>query len=551
MRPTRVRTGAMTPSIAGARRRVRHVLRQARRYIGTVLWFFAKVFREQPRRSLTVFVASGTGLALAALGFGVVFTVLSSLEAGDVVDIAGVVVDPTSPRNLALIAGIAAITVVSGAGLVFVARHHAVVAAADLQRTMASEVTAARGPAALDPTMFLSDQRLITTLTSLQTSEARRCALSVRRGLETPVQLAVVVGGFVLLFLLEPVAAFGSTLFAAVALPFLYDVNVRGVRASKRYEALMGPSRATTRALLEDLSRRFDLTPSAARARLAGLPHVWPAIDAFRDRFVAVVRADLASQLIAATTTFALLAYLGSAALDGRMSLVVLGTFMVLLRLTLGALRGVFVSLTTISRYYPSMYRYQQFLHGLRPAPATVVTPKQATPRAGPRTMAEPGVPLGPLEPGSIVSLTTPVSPSRYATWYFGHVLAGADHTRAASWRDRITVATAVDETADPSAQPEGALLVDAALLSEDPDLPRRTMAGTPALTLVWSPGKPRLTSADVHLVAAADGHVLAWGGPRWVREHWQEIHALRRDAAAAFESRHTDVRGEDAEDDE
>ena len=541
----------MTSSVAGARRRVRHVLRQARRYLGTVLWFFAKVFREQPRRSLTVFVASGSGLALVALGFGVVFTVLSGLEAGELVDVAGLVVDPSSARNLALIAGIAAITVAGGAGLLFVARHHAVVAAAELQRTMASEVTAAHGPAALDPTMFLSDQRLITTLTSLQTSEARRCALSVRRGLETPVQLVVVVGGFVLLFLLEPLAAFGSTLFATVALPFLYVVNVRGVRASKRYEALMGPSRATTRSLLEDLARRFDLTPSAARAQLAGLPHVWPAIDAFRDRFVAVVRADLASQLIAATTTFALLAYLGSAALDGRMSLVVLGTFMVLLRLTLGALRSVFVSLTTISRYYPSMYRYQQFLHGLRPVPPGVVMPNEATPRAGPRALAEPGVALGPLEAGSIVSLTTPVSPSRYATWYFGLVLAGGDPTRAAVWRDRIKVATAVDDLSDASADAAAALLVDATLLPDGQDIPRPTAFRTPSLTLIWNPGKPRRTSATIHLVAGPDGHVVAWGRPRWVREHWQEIHALRREASEAFESRHAEVRGEDAEDDE
>jgi hypothetical protein len=538
------RDGAMS-SMAVLGKRVRRVARQTRRYGGTVVWFFAKVLRDQPARSLLIFSSSGAGLALIAIGFAFVVAVLSSLEAGEARELLGIVVDPGESNVLFLIAAIAATTVSAGAALVFVARHQAVVAAAEVQRTIATEVTAAFGPPPLDPTMFASDQRLLNTLASLQTAEARRCALAVRRGLEIPVQVGIVMGGLVILLFLEPVAAIASMVFAAVAVPALYAANVRGVEAAKRYEALMGPSRAATRTVLEAADARHDGAFEWARSRLEGAPYVWDAIDAFRDRFVAVVRADFASQVLGAVTTFALLAYLGSAALHGRLSLVVLGTFMVLLRIALGALRSVFVSLTTVSRYYPSLYRYRLLHAGLMPA--SEPAPQVPALRVADETVSEPGVRLDALRPGIVVSVTAPVDASRYAAWYFAQLLAGARPEAIRAWRDRIDIALRMEDVETRRAGRD-VLVASPDLIPQSGDVGPLNPTSTGVVLVVFR-GKPTRTSAPLHLVAGPDGRVVAWGSPEWVRRSWPDIDELRKRLAAVYASGHDPAPAADEDD--
>lgn len=522
---------------------------QTERFVGTIAWFFLRVARAQPRRHAALVAAAGGGIAALSAGFGAVVAVLAALESGTSFTVAGFAIDPAARGGLVVIAAVAAAAVMVGASLVYGARRLAVDISAEFQRRVALEVAAARGPLTSEPVAYSSDARLTNWLTRLATGDARRCALALRRGLEVPVPLLIVTGGSVALFLLDAAAAAASVVLAATVVPVMYLVNLQGVRASKRYESLVTPARTVTAALL-DARRGSDASgPDDAAALRVTLAHddtVAPAIDAFRDRVIAALRADLASQLVTAAATFGLLVYLGLGVLDGRGSIVALATFMVVLRLVLGALRNVFVGIATISRHYPFLYAYRLFLRGLEPDRSTpATTPRAPAPRRSPEARHEPRAQLRGIAPGALVSISATVAPGRYAWGYLGLVLAGGDADAARWWRDRVVPATR-DGRLPAGHDPATSVVV----------IDGEELGGTPAprlpgvrLGVVWLSAKPPdQLASDLHLVTGPDGRAVGWGSVAWVREHWGELLALRRQAVERFDGAHG---GSEAEDDD
>jgi hypothetical protein len=508
------------------------LVRQSERFLGTIAWFFARTARQQPARFLALVAASGTGLVALSAGFGAVYAILTALERGSAIELAGFSFDPSRRELLYLAAGFAAATVALGAWLVYLARHQAVVASAELLRHMAAELTTLNAPV-LEPSAYLSDARLRSALARHATSNARRCALALQRGLDVPVPLLVVAAGLAVLFLLEPRAAGASLVMASTVVPIMYLVNLRGVRASKRYEASVGPARSDVLASIAASADVDPLEPGAAAA--VGSPVLDHASASFRDRFLASLRADLASQLLTAAITFALLVYLVTHVLDGRLGLVELGTFMLVLRLVLGATRNVFVGIATISRHYPFLYGYRSLVGDDRPRgePASVRM------RAAPNALHEPGAELPDALPArGAWSVSARVTPSRHTAGVFALALAGGDPERARSNRAVLRVGDAHgsrpgDGSAGEGGDQRALHLIDARAL-EPEALAARASAGAPALLV--RPGKPAKELGDtLHLVLSPDGRVLAWGRVAWVRERWDEIEALRERDGARF----------------
>ncbi len=481
-------------------------------------------------------------MALSA-GFGAVFAILSALERGSAFEVTWLTFDPSRRELLYVGAGFAAATVTLGAWLVYLARHQAVVASAELLRHMAAEVTSLHAPV-LEPSAYLSDARLRSALARHATSNARRCALALQRGLDVPVPLLLVVAGLAILFLLEPRAAGASLVMASTVVPIMYVVNLRGVRASKRYEASIGPARSAVLASIEASAAPDPIAPSGAGVGSSVLDH---ASTSFRDRFLASLRADLASQLLTAAITFGLLVYLVTHVLEGRLGLVELGTFMLVLRLVLGATRNVFVGIATISRHYPFLYTYRSLVTDERPRSEAA----SVRLRAAPHAIHEPGAELPDALPArGAWSVSARVTPSRHTAGVFALALAGGDPERARSQRSLLRVGDAHEaRRGDGSVAERGARqalqLIDARAL-EPAALAAR--AGDAAPALLVRPGKPAKELGDtLHLVLSPDGRVLAWGRVAWVRERWDEIEALRERDAARF-GEHPGV---DVEDDE
>ena len=488
--------------------------------------------------------ASGTGLVALSLGFGVVYAILSALERGTVIELTWFTVDPSQRGMLSLGAALAALIVALGAWLVYLARRQAVVASAELLRHVAVDVVKLHAPL-LPPNAYLSDGRLRAALVRLATGDARRCALALQRGLDVPVPLMIAVGGLVVMFVLEPVAAAVSLVMASTVVPIMYAINLRGVRASRRYEDAVAPARGEMAALLEAHRPSDTSTPAIDTASEATA--IGHAITSFRDRFLASLRADLASQLLTAATTFGLLVYLVTRVLDERMGLVELGTFMVVLRVLLGATRNVFVGIATISRHYPFLYAYRSVVRAerTRDAPAPIRLQRAA------KALREPGVTLpAALPERGAWSVSARVTPSSHAAGLFALALAGGDPERAQGMRANLRVGDAHERThgAASAAHREGGTvvrLIDAREL-EPSALAHRARDGAPALLV--RPGKPAAELGDtLHLVLAPNGRVLAWGRVTWVRERWDEIDALRERDEARF----GEQTGPDLEDDE
>jgi hypothetical protein len=141
-----------------------------------------------------------------------------------------------------------------------------------------------------------------------------------------------------------------------------------------------------------------------------------------------------------------LVVMLGSQALSGQFQWTLLIAYLVALRFFLNASRSLFQTIASVSRLYPGIYRWQQFLSGVQgPPPAHKLT------RVVVRSVKEAGLCEGDrsglvLRRGQGVLITTMLPPSRYSARYFAEVLAGSrNEERIAQLTDLVSTAMPPD----------------------------------------------------------------------------------------------------------
>lgn len=584
--------------------------RQARRYFGAIAWLFGIVFRRYRTRALFVFASSTLGVIMVGAGMAGIFSVLSALESGGTIGFAGLefVTDPDHP--MLWVAGIAALLIVAGAAAVFAARSASVQIAGDLLAHLMAESLAVYGGAPPHPLDFRNDRQLRAAIGRLRSSYARRCFLVVRQTLDAPVLVLTFLAGILALVWLQPTASLVVLLVIVLVLPAYYLVNTAAVKATKRYETLARPARRESQLLMDVYARRPHDHAATVHAAFDAAPAIRERVRTFARRFLATVRADLTSQLSGAIALLALLAFLGVQVLAGSLSITAVVAFMLVLRFVLTAMRGVFRSFALISRHYPAIYRFARFTARrgrTRTLPAGSEFPLRLI-RGG---LREPGTPKRTwrISAGTVLGVNAPVTPSRYSVWYFASLLAGGndeervrairDATRVAtlppapteavslrehyglpdgSGFDEVTLAVGADAAAtlrregfddlDRPREPESfaalrgapsaALTLASALLHESSVVlaPTRLLDGDvkeiagDRLIVARYRGRPLRQITDLHVVAASDGAIVAWGSPAWVRENWTVI----KEVQAEYEEALLRTLGEDAdvsEDDE
>lgn len=589
------------------RARLQGLRRQAGRYFGAVAWLFGIVFQRYRRRALFVFAASAAGVALVAAGMGGVFAVVSGLETGGSVDVAGIELHTGDDTSTAMLAAVAGLMIVAGAGAVFAARATAIGVASDLLAYLTASAVATYGGIPPHPLDFRSDRHLRAAIGRLRSGYARRCFLVVRQTFEAPVLLLTFIGGMAALVWLQPTAAVAVTLLVVCALPAYYLVNMAAVHATKRYESLSKGASRETRALADTYAARPHDQAAAVHAAFEQAASLQERLRSFARRFLATVRADLTSQITGAVALLGLLAYLGTQVLAGALSITAAVAFMLVLRFVLVAMRGVFRGFALMSRHYPSVYRF--FLYGTgqerrRSLPADVTFKLRLA--AGGLRAPEAPKRSWRVGPGDVLGVNAPVSPSRYSVWYFASLLANAgDMEQALTIRDATSVAAippaprettslrahfgfedgarfeAVAASIGPEATTRLRELGIASLdTSHEPDV-LADLGGATGRALALAAARhadtrvviaaarllpddiraragdqlivarhrirPQRDIADVHVVAASDGAIVAWGRPAWVREHWADIRAHVR----AYEEALQRTLGDDADGDE
>ncbi len=589
------------------RARLQGLRRQAGRYFGAVAWLFGIVFQRYRRRALFSFAASAIGVALVGAGMAAVFALVSVLETGGSIGIAGIEVSTGDGTPMAVLAAVAGMMILVGAAAVFAARATAVGVASDLLAYLTASAVATYGGLPPHPLDFRSDRHLRAAVGRLRSGYARRCFLVVRQTFEAPVLLLTFAGGIAALIWLQPAAAAAVSVVILAALPVYYLVNMAAVQATKRFEALGKPASRETRTLTETFAARPHDPEGAVHAAFGSASPVQERLRSFAQRFLATVRADLTSQVTGAVALLGLLAYLGSQVLAGSLSITAAVAFMLVLRFVLAAMRGVFRGFALISRHYPSVYRFHLYAAGQerrRSLPDDVTFRLRLMPGG----LRAPDAPRRTwrIGPGAVLGVNAPVSPSRYSVWYFASLLAnGGDMEQALAVRDATSVAaippppraatslrdhfgfaadasyegvsreigpeaaarvrvagvTSLDSVHEPEAfaalrgAANRALALAAARRSDARVVvaPARFLpddvGATAGRQLIVARHRipPQRDIADVHVVAASDSAIAAWGSPAWVRANWPAIRAHVR----AYEEELQRTLGDDSDDDE
>lgn len=593
----------------GTRRRANRVARQGRRYGRVVSWVGRYVVRRFGVRIALLLMASTVGLALIGAGLGLAVAIATSFEAGGNVALFGLELGPTSAATLPWLAVGVALLIGAGSAGVFVARRSAAMIAGACRLMLIEDILSEPGGLLPNPGDYSSDRRVARAVSRLMNKDSRRMSLALRRSLDAPVSMIVVVGSAAGLMWLHPVAAAVTLTGLVVTLPVFYGLNLAAVRASKRLEAMNPSASREVQRLYQHVVERPGASRADVRSRLDDGGAVRSATDAFIQRFLAVVRSDFASQLLTAVAMLLLLSYLGIAVIRGALPVAVAAAFVLLLRIMLGAVRSTFNSIATFSRYYPAVARLQRFLdvaplddRQRPPAPATdhwAFDLPAATIREVRERVWHP-----PL--GSPLGVTFPARPSRFTAGMLEVALQrGLPDRHAARGRLRLAFVGVAALPSEPTSlaelfavpavslealdardqqvlagagihdgsmplSPEGwsmvgtdtlarigylvahggaadCVVVDAAVYAAVAD---RVPGAGGVPIVIWSPGRPADgTDQRPHLVIGANGAIIGCGTSRFVREHWERI-AERLEAVAGSAAKTGSDDVDDADDD-
>jgi ABC-type multidrug transport system fused ATPase/permease subunit len=405
-----------------AARLVKRLVRQAQRYLGAIGWLAHWLWSRYPRR--VVFIVTGSTVGLFAIGSGVAVVVafINALESSSSAGGAFAVVARPLLGSLSATATSAGLLLLLGSTLLFLARRQSVSVAARAQVDLALEISDTYGAGPPHPAAWLGEGKLNGAITKLMTTDTRNCAMAIRRALDAPYQVGLVIAGFVVLAVIEFNAALLTVAIVLIVGPVYYVVNVAAVQAARRFELTMGSAREggldMVRTRAGSPQRRPDM-PHATRP----VSLLVAAADAFRDRFVAVARSEYVSNTIMTIAFAVLLIYLGTRALDGSLALGRAAAFVVVLRLGLNGLRGSFNAVATVSRHYPSVQRVTSYLRqGVGPSDKQVQPPVEVrTTRA---TLIESDATPTSVNPGEPLIVVAPVPPTRYSARLFASAFA-------------------------------------------------------------------------------------------------------------------------------
>jgi hypothetical protein len=420
---------------------------QLRRYRSTMFWLLGDSLRRAPWRA-ALFLGGGF---LGAASQGGLLTVLLAyarrLEADETLQVAGMTLEARDASTLAIVALLTLVLTAASAGLIYISRRQVVALAIDYYAYCSKRVLwlcATSGTRQASPGF----DRLRQILRQRSMGDGKRCGRALRTLLYTATPLLTVGWCTAYLLYLDWAVTLLLGTLIVLFLVFYYVVNRIALVNQKKLERT---SMGAKREWLGLLDRSKNL-PRWLPAHDSGVDEAYgrgelnASIEAYRQRLLAPVNADLVSNVLLAAGLVIVLAYLGGRALSGKEAWSTFIAYLFLLPMVLGATRSVFTSLVGFTRVYPKVRRYYEFVtpaagHG--PADGLEGLALKARARGGdfPRACwtARPGSPLG---------LVAPVELNRYTLPYFARCLAGesgnapwmAHAIRFVTPRDRIAV---------------------------------------------------------------------------------------------------------------
>lgn len=545
------------------------------------------------RLQVTLLIAASIGGVLfGAVGVAVVVRYAQLLESGAVVPIFGREYPAQESFMLVCVASVSGAVLILGAVLTFSARLRAVRIGTEFQLDCGDRVLATVGGEVESAHAYAGDRYLRSELSKLHGRDARICGMAVRRLLDAVAPVAVMIGGMCALFWLHVSSSFVMLAVIGLALPAYYFVNLGAARATRRFEIANRRARRAARELFVG----FSFWPPAPLPRevVRGAESrgvLRASALAFRERFAALARAEFISYGVTAAAFVLLLIYLGRDAIAGRMQWASLAAYLVILRLTVMAMRRLFQTATMISRYYPSIYRCSRFLAVAIAESGETSSLDEVHIRIGRQALTDGGKRRLIFRKGDFVGLTGPLSPNRYSILYYAKLFVdqhsaqggrraldqirliaplavppvpasvrellglrsdwGAEEVkqRLSDWADELGRVGALDpdRVLEPTVWQQISLECrrQLALLGAEASTCPILLASSRVasaewlrsqpwtrdrLVFLWYPGRPPRALgmvAPVHIVAGASTGVVAVGSPLWVRNSWEKIQDL------------------------
>ncbi len=342
-------------------------------------WLGHDGVRRFHRRVAQLLLANAVGMGLQLAAFGLVFAYAHALERDRQWTWMGRAWVPReSPELLIAVALIAAICLVVAAGLVYRARTEIIHVRRRYEEFCRHRalLLASRLPF---PSADLANRILAENgLPTIAYRQARLCGRALMIVLRGTFPAGRAVIAFAALFLIHWRWSLVVVLLLPVAAYVLYGVNVAAARASWRQERKARPAALAKRRLI-GLIHRQTFTRTEADTLLRETHEqgsAGEAMDAFYARFLIRERAQWVANLFVAGALLVLLVIAGQTVFGGHMTWAIFLAYLFALRVFLLSSRNLVTTVVQISRMYPYLRSYADFVDDARRADRRMPAPE-------------------------------------------------------------------------------------------------------------------------------------------------------------------------------
>jgi hypothetical protein len=190
---------------------------------------------------------------------------------------------------------------------------------------------------------------------SIKMKDTRKAALSVRKIPDFFVGCAIFLVGLTVLMRLQIGITLCLIFVFIVLAPFYFKISQKTSHAIREAPLAMGGYR---KSLVEFSKHRSEISGSYSKDHFLVLENAKMRVEeTFVGRFRSMAKVKMLSQITLALVGGGALTYLSSVALTGRISWLVIGAYLVALRLTFSGLTKASTTANFMLRFYPSIER--------------------------------------------------------------------------------------------------------------------------------------------------------------------------------------------------
>lgn len=337
------------------------LFRQFSRYLVAVRWLSGRVYNLSKLQLLMILLGQWCGLSIIAVSILMLLTLVRHLENGQPLEIMAFSLPLADGHFLLEMVALVLLTMTLGVMFLYRARSGAVKLAAHFNLACAAEVASGYGVFGSTSAAYLSESHLRAEIVRLMNNDARHAGMALRRLIDAKLATLVLLVGAAVLFYLHWMATLAVLLAAFFVLPFYYRTNRKAALATRRYEAMSSLGRGDCIRGVDQQKELSSWQASRFPTNADGYPAFQAVVEAHRDRFLAVTQSELISRLLMVLVLLALGLGLGYFTGMGEVPWLLVLAYLLVLRFVMLAIRQVNQAFTSISRFYPSLYRLSQY----------------------------------------------------------------------------------------------------------------------------------------------------------------------------------------------